>query len=238
MLKIATKFSPTEKNFETAREAGFRHAELWLDDAVLHTKEKVAALARRFGMEHVLHFPNQLRLSPQTLKEAADLYRELQCPCMVIHQPQFDAYAAELRAMHPGIRLAVENHRLNLEELDQWAETNPGLTLDVEHTWKFTLHDAPLSALLERIRALFERHGHKIRHIHLPGYLPGQREHRPMYCAREMILPVLSILDEFEFRGLIVSEADVEFQRLNDLRMDLLLCDTWRQMHGDHKRTN
>lgn len=232
MLKIATKFSPMEQHFETARAAGFRHAEIWLDDAVLRDWQNVAARARRFDMEHVLHFPNQLKLTQATLAEAVELYRALQCQCMVIHQPQFKAYAETLCRLHPGVRLAVENHKLNLEELEDWAETNPGLTLDVEHVWKFTLHDAPLSQLLETVHSLLKRWGPKVRHVHLPGYLPGCREHRPMYCARDMIFPVLSLLNEIDFRGLVVSEADLEYQTLNELRMDLLLCDTWRQGAG------
>src|SRR6202011_3008068 len=114
----------------------------------------------------------------------------------------FDKYQQALLALEPGIRLAVENHHLNPADFTAWAERNPGLTLDVEHLWKFTLEDVPLSRLLEEVRTFLKRFGDKLRHVHLPGYWPGLAEHRPMYCAREMVLPVLSLLAEARFEGL------------------------------------
>jgi hypothetical protein len=228
MVKIATKFAPNERAFLTACDAGFRCAELWLDDGVLRDWRGVAALAQRFGLEHVLHFPNQKQLSRETLQQAVELYKALECPCMVIHRPMFEAFGETLRSLHPTIRLAVENHRESPEGLHTWAETNPGLTLDVEHVWKFTLHDCPLDELLTTLRGLLERHAAKVHHVHLPGYLPGWKEHCPMYYAREMVFPVLSLLEKFHFTGFAVSEVEIEFQTVNDLRMDLLLFDTWR----------
>jgi hypothetical protein len=53
-------------------------------------------------------------------------------------------------------------------------------------------------------------------------------EHRPMYCSREMVLPILSLFAESRFAGLIVSEVRAEFQNANDLRMDVLLFNAWR----------
>ena len=52
-----------------------------------------------------------------------------------------------------------------------------------------------------------------------------------MYCAREMIFPVLSLLAEAHFDGLVVSEANPEYQNYPELRMDVLLFDAWRQRH-------
>ena len=49
--------------------------------------------------------------------------------------------------------------------------------------------------------------------------------------VRELVFPVLSMLSEIGFDGLIVSEADKEFQTANDLRMDVLFFETWRAGH-------
>src|SRR6185437_8983938 len=106
--------------------------------------------------------------------------------------------------------LAVENHRLTPDAFLDWAQRNPGLTLDVEHLWMYTLRDAPLSNLLAEVRSFLSRFAHKLRHVHLPGYLPGQPEHRPMYCSRDMVLAVFSLLEEVHFTGLIVSEVNPE----------------------------
>ena len=84
--------------------------------------------------------------------------------------------------------------------------------------------------LFTEVRRFLERHRTKLRHVHLPGYLPGYDEHRPQYCSRDMVLGVLSLLSEFEFEGLVVSEVDIAFQKAIDLRMDTLLFDRWRAL--------
>src|SRR5262249_14479037 len=113
-----------------------------------------------------------------------------------------------------------------------WAMNNPGLTLDVEHLWKYTLQDAPLSTLLSSVKEFLREFSGKLRHVHLPGYLPGADEHRPMYCSRDMVLGVLSLLQEVDFRGLIVSEITLEFQNIHELQRDVLLFERWRVLNG------
>jgi hypothetical protein len=50
-----------------------------------------------------------------------------------------------------------------------------------------------------------------------------------MYCAREMIFPALSLLAEARFEGLVVSEVNLEYQNFEELHMDVLLFDVWRE---------
>jgi len=162
------------------------------------------------------------------LRQTVALYQGLDSRCLIIHEPMYERHAEALLRLDPRLRLAVENHNLPPDGFARWAERFPGLTLDVEHLWKFTLRDAPLPALLGAVRDFLARYAGKLHHVHLPGYLPGYREHRPMYCAREMVFPVLEMLEEVAFEGLIVSEANPEYQNANELRMDVLLFDTWR----------
>jgi sugar phosphate isomerase/epimerase len=229
MLKIATKFAPRSAAFHTAAQAGFRYAELWTDERVLADEEQVAAIAGQYPLEYVLHFPNRKELAPETLEHAAGLYRRLGSKCMVIHQPLYDRYAKKLLQIAPEMRLAVENHRLSPDRLRAWSEENAYLTLDVEHVWCFTLNDAPLDHLLSTVEELLQRAGHKLRHVHLPGYLPGQIEHRPMYCSRDMIFGVFELLERIGYEGFVVSEIEAEFQNPAELRMDLLLYEAWQQ---------
>ena len=88
-----------------------------------------------------------------------------------------------------------------------------------------------LDDLLAQVRTFLSRFGDKLRHVHLPGYWPGLEEHRPMYCSRAMVFPVLSLLAESGFEGLVVSEVNPQYQNPNDLLMDVLLFDTWREGH-------
>ena len=106
-----------------------------------------------------------------------------------------------------------------------------GLALDIEHLWKFTLRDAPLEALLNQLRTLLSCVGAKLRHVHLAGYRPGSPEHLPMYCSREMVFRVLTVLDEACFQGMVVSEVNTDYQTATELRMDMLPFDAWREKH-------
>jgi sugar phosphate isomerase/epimerase len=237
MLRLATKFAPQAPAFEAAYRAGFRHVEIWLGPQVLDDYAHVLRLAAHYPNGYVLHFPNRLDLTPEALHRTVALYRGLGCRCLVIHQPMSDVYREDLLRLEPGLRLAVENHRLTPEGFAAWAEGNDGLALDVEHLWMLTLRDAPLKALLDAVAAFLGRFRDKLRHVHLPGYWPGFREHRPMYCAREMVWPVLSLLAGAGFDGLVVSEADAEFQNAQELRMDVLLFDAWRERHDPDTAT-
>jgi sugar phosphate isomerase/epimerase len=238
MLKLATKFAPRPAALEAAHRAGFRYAELWLDAALLAEGPTVLRQARHYPFGYALHAPNRPDLDDRVLESAVALYRELGCRCLVIHQPVYDRHHRALLRLDPELRPAVENHDLAPDEFLAWAEGNPGLALDVEHLWKFTLRDAPLPELLAAVRRFLDRFGGKLRHVHLPGYWPGFAEHRPMYCAREMVFPVLSLLAEAGFEGQVVSEVNTEYQNDNDLRMDVLLFDAWRQRPGPGRLTS
>ena len=51
-----------------------------------------------------------------------------------------------------------------------------------------------------------------------------------MYCSREMVMMVWSLLREFNYQGFVVSETTAEFQNEHELRMDVLLFDRWIQL--------
>lgn len=228
MLKLATKFHPDEAMFQMACQAGFRQAEVWTDLNVLADWQAVARRAAGHPLRYVLHFPNRGDLGPEALRQAVALYQALDCRTMVIHQEVYDALAAPLRQLAPEMSLAIENHKLSPEELRAWAAQDADLTLDVEHVWKFTLRDAPLEHLLGVVQSLLRAAGPKLRHVHLPGYWPGLGEHRPMHSAREMVFPVLSLLEQCGYAGFVVSEVGLEYQTPQDLRMDVLAFELWR----------
>ncbi|MFG0334145.1 MAG: sugar phosphate isomerase/epimerase family protein [Maioricimonas sp. JB049] len=231
MFRLATKFKPTRKALETAVEAGFRHAEFWLGPRILADWKQVAALARQYPLEYALHFPNRKDLDQPALEQCVALYRALDCRAMVIHEPMYAASGEALLQIDPEITLAVENHHVSIGDLDRWTDRQQHLTLDVEHLWKFTLKDATLTDLLTTVERFLDRAGDRLRHVHLPGYLPGYDEHRPMYCAREMVLPVFTLLEAAGYEGFVVSEANKEFQNPRELRMDCLLFEQWQELH-------
>ena len=228
MLKLATKFAPQRNNFEMAWEAGYRHAEFWLDRKLLEGIETLINLARDYPFSYALHFPNQLDLTQSSLENLVELSQAVKASCVVIHDLQYDKYAEELRRLDPSLILAVENHEFSLEQFAAWQEAYEFLTFDIEHLWLFTLNSGPLERVIDEVRTFLDRSFHKLKHVHLPGYLPGTPEHRPMSCSRDFVCAMFDLLQEREFEGLIVSEVEMEFQNPQDLLMDRLLFDRWR----------
>lgn len=228
MIEIATKLNPTVEGFQIAHQAGFRRVELWTDATVLLDHAAVARMARAYPFDFAIHFPNRLDQPPEVLHAAVALYRALDARALILHQPHQDRYGATLAELCPGIRLAVENHRLSLDEFYAWAASNPGLTLDVEHLWWLTMPGESLPRLLAEVRTFLARFAPKLYHVHLPGYWPGTGEHRPMYCSRELVRGTWDLLEEVGFTGQIVSEVSNEFQNPHDLKMDVLLFERWK----------
>jgi sugar phosphate isomerase/epimerase len=227
MLKLATKFAPQADAFETALKAGFRYAEFWLSPELLQQSDAIVQLARQYPLAYVPHMPNK-RVDQAVLLATIDLARQLNCETVVLHQPIMDAWGAEFQTRCPEVKLAVENHNLNEKEFWQWAERNPGLNLDVEHLWMFTLKDSPLGQLEKMLQKFLERFADKLNHVHLPGYWPGLEEHRPMYCSRELMWAVWPLLSEISFSGFVVSEVNRPDQTVQHLQMDRLLYESWQ----------
>jgi sugar phosphate isomerase/epimerase len=237
MLQLATKFKPdADEPFEIAVAAGMHCAELWTGPDVLEQWEAVVERARRFDLRYALHFPTKRTLTERHFRAFVELYRALDCRAAVIHQLEWDKYAAEVLKLAPDLVLAVENSFLTRDEFRGWETGHKNLTLDAEHVWLLTLGGAAIADVLEYIRAFLARNGSKVRHVHLPGYYFGLEEHRPMYCSRDFVLPVLSLLDDVGFNGFVVSEIDVPYQNVNDIRMDVLLFDTWRTSRSAARR--
>ena len=138
-----------------------------------------------------------------------------------------DVQLKRLKELAPDLNLAIENHVLDRDDFERWADRNPGLTLDVEHLWKYTLHDASLATLLNHVDRFLEQHAHKLHHVHLPGYQPGGEEHHPIHDNEEMATQVMTRLAEHGFTKLVVSELDAPFQTHEYLRQDVMLFERW-----------
>jgi hypothetical protein len=61
----------------------------------------------------------------------------------------------------------------------------------------------------------------------MPGYTPGTPDHQPMYTSPEFVTSSLTLLRNAGYRGLVVSETDVPFQNLADLKKDRELFEQW-----------
>jgi sugar phosphate isomerase/epimerase len=239
MLTLATKFRPDEpRAFDTANRAGLAGVEFWLNKSLLLRWNDVVTLARKHPFRYALHFPNHGSLDSDALQGAARLYEELQCRAMVIHRPMYERYAERLLSIAPSMRLAVENHELDVPAFNLWAAANRWLTLDVEHVWLCTLPGAPPKDVLDFVDQFLSRHVGRLCHVHMTGYRPGRKEHRPIHYAADIATAVFGLLAAHGYSELAVSEADAEYQNLEELRHDAALFDTWqRGVLGSHRHT-
>lgn len=228
MLNLATKFRPDPDAFKLAHQAGFHCAEFFLNREVLERTDEVIATARSFNMKYALHFPNKPDLDVPHLEDCVRLYQAIEASAMVMHPPMMRRYAESLWNIDPNLTLAIETMRVPADEIVAWVGQQRMVTLDVEHIWSFTLPGEPLQAFLDLLSTIFETHADCVRHVHMPGYLPGHGEHRPMYTSREFCHGVFDILTAHNFQGLVVSEVDMQFQNAFDLRMDVLLYEGWQ----------
>lgn len=229
-MQLATKFKPdADAPFQTALDAGLRSAELWTGPDVLDDWRTVAERARRFDLRYAVHFPTRRDLTEAHLRAFVELYRALECRSATIHRTEYDRYGEKVRGLDDGICLAIENSHLDVPGFHRWAEVNPHLTFDVEHVWFLTLPEAPLGEVLSFVADFLTKHAGKIRHVHMPGYTPGTPDHRPMHTSPEFVTRSLSLLRDAGYGGLVVSEVDVEYQKLDDLRKDRALFEAWQQ---------
>ena len=229
MLKLATKFKPDTQSFENATAAGFQNAEFWLGEEILADPRSTIELATGFDLGIGLHFPNQGQLEDIHLHGFCRLYQSLNCPSAVIHAPMSRRYSDRLQAIDSEMRIGVENHRLDSAGFWQWAETNRWLTLDVEHLWMFTLPGQSLDEVMQHLDEFLSKHVGQLVHVHLPGYLPGQDEHCPMYYSPDFVTRSLTLLAQHGYGGLVVSEVNAEHQVLAELRKDVALFKRWQR---------
>lgn len=234
MFQFATKFSPGRKKIRRAWKAGFEAGEIALKKKHLERSEGVIENANLFGLRHVLHFPNREKLKPRHLRAFVRIYEALECPAAVIHQPMLDVYGEKLKELAEGsLVLAVENGREVGAAFRDWATRSEFLTLDLEHLWKNTLADCPFPRFEEFFDRFMAEFGSKVRHIHMPGYLPGSREHCPTYTNPELACSVWERLRRLDYRGFVVSELHPELRTADHLRKDILLFEQWKsQVEG------
>jgi len=227
MLKFATKFAPEPSMFQQAIISGFRNAEIWLSDELLDDPDGLIETANKFQMSYVTHFPNKGKITEQRLQNAVKIHHGLDCEAMVIHPPMLDLYGDRILEIDPDFVFAVENIRMSLDDFWKWAETSPGLNLDVEHLWLFCMPDASFDQWLDTLEQFMNRFHYKLRHVHMPGYQPGSPEHQPAYMHPRLACEVWHLLAQYQFHGLAVSELAPEWQEAKHLRQDIAMFEQW-----------
>lgn len=227
-FKLATKFAPRSGKIRRASKAGFEAAEIRLKKKRLENVEKVIEAISGYDFRFAPHFPNKGRLEKSHLEAFVHLYQELNSEVAVIHPPMLKAYGASLQSIASGsLVLAVENGREQGHRLEKWAAENEFLTLDIEHLWKYALADSSFRHFQDFLDHFIDKFGSKIRHIHMPGYHPGSEEHRPAYLNPELSRSVWRKLSRMNFKGLAVSELDVNYQTTTHLKKDAALFLQW-----------
>ncbi|MEM8952645.1 MAG: hypothetical protein AAGD22_00695 [Verrucomicrobiota bacterium] len=235
MLTFATKLHPTVANMETAWDAGYRAAEVSLNAAALRDWNASVDAVKRFPMRYTLHFPNKGPIATRKIKKIIKLYRSLQCSVMIIHPGMLQKYHAELDKKKKPLCLAVENGKVRYEAFYRWAETHNHLTLDVEHLWKYSLEDCPFPELRHEMKVFLWKYGSKVRHVHLPGYIPGQEEHQLTNKNPKLARMVLNLLELDGIPRTIVSEARTSLRTPENLAADSRFFENWSRFRAPQR---
>lgn len=227
MLQFASKIAPEPALFQLVHDSGFRNTEIWLSEQLLDEVDQIIETAKQYPLGYVAHFPNRGDMTRERLEAVVKLYRELDFQTMVIHQPMLNQCAERIWEIDPDISFAVENGGMPLERFWQWAEESPGLNFDAEHLWIFTLKGGPYGPFAEIMEDFFERYHHKLRHVHMPGCLPGFPEHRPSYMSPRFSCEIWNLLTRYNYQGMAVSELLTEYQTAAHMEADVALFQEW-----------
>jgi sugar phosphate isomerase/epimerase len=215
---LAAKCAPREELLAMIAEAGIGAVELWLDGALLHDIDRVAALCARYPLRYALHAPNDA-CDPARLGALA---RAVGARIVVLHDIYFDdEWPALLRAIEEaGARPCIENISSIREPMRVMRRYGAGLCLDLEH-----LQLECAGVYREEFLNLIAR----AEHVHLTGYAPGSdRWHTHLNAGGEHTLGLLDMLREKGYRGMVVSEARTSLQSPEEFRAVREFFDRWR----------
>lgn len=225
MIQFATKFFPNPENFENAYRAGYEFAELALDSNRLMSKQTLSKIGRSYEFDYAMHFPVETNLRQEIVSNVISLMSELNSSVLVIHPEAYQKYREELKPIIE--KVCIENREYELSQLEHWAESFQNLTLDIEKVWLHGMPESNAAEFFGFIESFIGQWAHKIKHVHLSGFVPGFDPKRPMYCSKELAFVVLNSLRDAGFAGKVVATASPELQTLQSLRMDRLLFDQW-----------
>lgn len=215
---LAAKSAPCENILLQICEAGLKAAEVYLSQEYLKNIQKIAQICKKFPLRYSLHAPNE----GFAIEELAQLSEAICAEVVVFHNNYWDDewnYVVE-RLRNTGARLCIENTRSFHEAIKFMRRYGMGRCLDLEHMQMEGL-GVYESVFVEALR--------QASHVHITGYQYGSSLwHTHLHHSPEHGRYLLGLLKKADYKGFLVSEADVRFQSREEFSRLRLFFESWQ----------
>lgn len=222
VFQIAAKCAPDEKILSDVQKAGLEAVELYLSSDMLRAPDVVVRVARQFDLAYAVHAPTD-DIDAAALSHVV---RELKSRIVVFHDILWEDEWQGLVEKFKGIntRLCVENISGVHETTKFIRRYGFGRCLDLEHV-QFQI----IGLFSEEVAGIIM----SAAHIHASGYTVGSDLwHTHVHHSPEQGTRLFDLIDGAGYTGMVVSEARVAYQRLEDFVQLKKFYDAWREKRG------
>jgi hypothetical protein len=227
---FAAKCAPQAHILSAVYESGLQGVEIYLNGQWLDRVPDIIGLGRNFPLRYALHAPADT-FQPG---ELAELASGLQAEVVVFHDILWDDEWEVVRDTFVPLptRVCVENVATVHQPLKFMRRFGMGFCLDLEH-------------LQMEAGGVYEEEFLRVMkmasHVHMTGYSFGtQLWHSPIHHAPEHNTGLLNLLREANYSGMIVSEARVSCQTLEEFSKLSSFIREWLDngMNLGHEKTD
>lgn len=227
-ITFAAKCAPEAALLSAVQKSGLPAVELYLNAHWLDRVSEIVALTQKFPLRYALHAPADT-FRPQ---ELAELASGLQAEIVVFHDILWDDEWEVVRDTFATLstRVCVENIATVHQPLKFMRRFGMGCCLDLEH-------------LQMEVGGVFEEEFLRVMetawHVHLTGYSSGtDLWHSHIHHAPGHSTDLLNLLKKANYTGMVVSEARVCYQTLEEFSNLAAFVREWANngMILDHKK--
>ncbi len=227
-ITFAAKCAPEAALLSAVQRSGLSAVELFLNAHWLDRVPEIVELGRRFPLRYALHAPADT-FRP---RELAELASGLQAEIVVFHDILWEDEWEVVRNVFAAssARVCVENIATLHEPLKFMRRFGMGCCLDLEH-------------LQLEVGGVFEEEFLRVMktawHVHLTGYSSGTDSwHTHIHHAPAHSTGLLNLLKKADYTGMVVSEARVCYQTLEEFSNLAAFTRDWANqgMNLDHKK--
>lgn len=199
---FAAKCAPQTHILSAVYESGLQGVEIYLNSQWLDQVPEIIELSRKFPLRYALHAPADT-FRP---RELAQLASGLQAEIVVFHDILWDDEWEVIRDTFATLptKVCVENVATVHQPLKFMRRFGMGFCLDLEH-------------LQMEAGGVYEEEFLRVMkmacHVHMTGYSFGtQLWHTHLHHAPRHSAYLLNLLSKANYKGMIVSEAGVQYQ--------------------------
>lgn len=205
-LVVAAKCAPDISILSAVKDAGLPAVELYTNASWLERIPEIISLCKNSPLRYALHAP----IDTFQPEELADLAEDINAEVVVFHNVFWDDEWDKMAKFFMNIkaRVCIENIASVHEAAKFERRYGFGRCLDLEH-------------LQLEVGGVFDEEFLRVMktasHVHMSGYSFGSGLwHTHIHHSPEHCLHLLNLLKEAGYKGMIVSEARVRYQTLEE----------------------